>query len=74
MPHMASSLAICAADLRSAIRPTLAEVALATLGRNASRIRALTGPTVAVYNVAKADAYGHGAVGLAVSQVEEGQP
>jgi alanine racemase len=82
-PHGASSLAVREADLRTSIRPTVAEVDLAALGRNAARIRATVGPRVAVYGVVKADAYGHGAVvvasvleplmdGLAVSLVEEG--
>ena len=77
------SLAIREADLRTSIRPTVAEVDLAALGRNASRIRATVGPRVAIYGVVKADGYGHGAVsvaavieplvdGLAVSLVEEG--
>ncbi len=82
-PFEASSLAVREADLRTSIRPTVAEVDLAALGRNAARIRATVGPSVAVYGVVKADAYGHGAVpvvsvleplvdGLAVSLVEEG--
>jgi alanine racemase len=82
-PSGASSLAIREADLRTSIRPTVAEVDLAALRRNAARIRATVGRTVAVYGVVKADAYGHGAVavasvleplvdGLAVSLVEEG--
>jgi alanine racemase len=61
----------------------VAEVDLEALGRNASRIRGTVGQGVAVYGVVKADAYGHGAVavamvleplvdGLAVSLVEEG--
>jgi alanine racemase len=77
------SLAVREADLRTSIRPTIAEVDLGALGRNAARIRAIVGPDVAVYGVVKADAYGHGAVavakvlesqvdGLAVSLVEEG--
>jgi len=71
------------ADLRTSIRPTVAEVDLAALGRNAARVRSIVGSEVAVYGVVKADAYGHGAVavakvleayvdGLAVSLVEEG--
>jgi alanine racemase len=79
----ASSLAVREADLRTSIRPTVAEVDLAALSRNAARIRATVGPGVAVFGVVKADAYGHGAVpvvsvleslvdGLAVSLVEEG--
>lgn len=82
-PSGASSLAVREADLRTSIRPTVAEVDLAALRRNATRIRATVGAGVAVFGVVKADAYGHGAVevasvleslvdGMAVSLVEEG--
>ncbi len=82
-PSGVSSLAVREADLRTSIRPTVAEVDLAALRRNAARIRATVGRQVAVYGVVKADGYGHGAVrvasvieslvdGLAVSLVEEG--
>jgi alanine racemase len=81
--HAGASLAVREADLRTSIRPTVAEVDLGALGRNAWRIRATVGPRVAVFGVVKADGYGHGAVavanvleplvdGLAVSLVEEG--
>ncbi len=71
------------ADLRTSIRPTVAEVDLGALCRNVARVRAIVGPGVGVFGVVKADAYGHGAVkvagalaplvdGLAVSLVEEG--
>lgn len=70
-------------DIRTAIRPTVAEVDLGALRRNVARLRAIVGPRVALYGVVKADAYGHGAVAvgrvlaglcdaLAVSLVEEG--
>lgn len=69
-------------DLRTSIRPTVAEVDLGAIVRNRDRLRALVGPS-AVWGVIKADAYGHGAVpvaqalahgcgALAVSLVEEG--
>jgi alanine racemase len=71
------------ADLRTSIRPTVAEIDLGALCRNLARVRAIVGPKVAIYGVVKADAYGHGAVAvagvlaplveaLAVSLVEEG--
>ena len=71
------------ADLRTSIRPTVAEIDLGALHRNVARVRAIVGPKVAIYGVVKADAYGHGAVAvaglleplvdaLAVSLVEEG--
>jgi alanine racemase len=79
----APSLAVREADLRTSIRPTVAEVDLVALTRNAARIRTTVGAKVAIYAVVKADAYGHGAVhvasvlepvvdGFAVSLVEEG--
>jgi alanine racemase len=79
----AAGLAVREADLRTSIRPTVAEINLAALCRNVGRVRAIVGPQVAIYGVVKADAYGHGAVAvagvlaplvdaLAVSLVEEG--
>ena len=70
-------------DIRTTIRPTVAEIDLGAVQRNLLRFRQAIGPTVAVFAVVKADAYGHGAVAvaraleplcnaLAVSLVEEG--
>jgi alanine racemase len=70
-------------DIRTSIRPTLAEIDLGAVQRNFRRMREAVGPRVAVWGVVKADAYGHGAVAvaraleplcnaLAVSLVEEG--
>jgi alanine racemase len=70
-------------DIRTSIRPTLAEIDLGAVQRNLQRVRAAVGHDVAVWGVVKADAYGHGAVevgraleplcnALAVSLVEEG--
>jgi alanine racemase len=69
-------------DIRTSIRPTLAEVDLGAIRRNVDRLTALAAPA-AVMAVIKADAYAHGAVpvaraiagrcgALAVSLVEEG--
>lgn len=69
-------------DIRTSIRPTIAEVDLGAIRRNLQRLNALVGPA-AVLAVVKADAYGHGAVpvaraiagqsaAVAVSLVEEG--
>ena len=44
------------------MRPTVAEVDLSALGRNAARIRATVGPMVALYGVVKTDALAHGLV------------
>jgi alanine racemase len=70
-------------DIRTSIRPTLAEIDLGAVQRNLLRVRETVGAGVAVWGVVKADAYGHGAVpvaraleplcnALAVSLVEEG--
>jgi alanine racemase len=70
-------------DIRTSIRPTLAEIDLGAVQRNFQRVRSSVGGAVAVWGVVKADAYGHGAVevaraleplcnALAVSLVEEG--
>jgi alanine racemase len=70
-------------DIRTSIRPTVAEIDLGAAQRNLGRIRQATGPGVRIYGVVKADAYGHGAVpvaraleplcnALVVSLVEEG--
>jgi alanine racemase len=69
--------------MRTSIRPTLAEIDLGAVQRNARRVRAVVGADAAIWGVVKADAYGHGAVAvgraleplcnaLAVSLVEEG--
>ena len=70
-------------DIRTSVRPTVAEIDLGAVQRNLVRVRAAVGRDVAIYGVVKADAYGHGAVpvaraleplcnALAVSLVEEG--
>jgi alanine racemase len=70
-------------DIRTSIRPTVAEIDLGAVQRNLQRFRERVGRSVAVFGVVKADAYGHGAVpvaraleplcsALAVSLVEEG--
>src|SRR5882672_5097510 len=70
-------------DIRTSIRPTIAEIDLGAVQRNFQRVREAVGARVAVWGVVKADAYGHGAVAvaraleplcnaLAVSLVEEG--
>ena len=71
------------ADLRTSIRPTVAEIDVAALRANARHLRRVVGPGVKLFGVVKADAYGHGAVVvaralepfcdvLAVSLAEEG--
>jgi alanine racemase len=70
-------------DIRTSIRPTVAEIDLGAVQRNLRRFQQAVGKGVQVFGVVKADAYGHGAVGvaraleplchaLAVSLVEEG--
>jgi alanine racemase len=68
-------------DMRASVRPTVAEVDLGAIVRNADRLAAMVGGAE-IWGVIKADAYGHGAVpvaralagrcpALAVSLVEE---
>ena len=83
-PGASSTLApLSELDIRTSIRPTLAEIDLGAIQRNFVRVRDAVGGSVAVWGVVKADAYGHGAVAvaraleplcnaLAVSLVEEG--
>jgi alanine racemase len=70
-------------DIRTSVRPTVAEIDLGAVQRNLQRFRDAVGREIPVYGVVKADAYGHGAVpvaraleplcnALAVSLVEEG--
>ncbi len=82
-PAGGSSVPFAEIDIRTSIRPTLAEIDPAAVQRNLGRVRQAVGPAVQVFGVVKADAYGHGAVpvaraleplcdALAVSLVEEG--
>jgi len=70
-------------DIRTSIRPTVAEIDIGAVQRNFRRVSQAVGAGVQVFGVVKADAYGHGAVAvaralepicqaLAVSLVEEG--
>src|ERR1700760_3438331 len=70
-------------DIRTDIRPPVAEVDLAALRKNVDVVAAAVGPGVGILAVVKADAYGHGALacaralerkvwGFGVSLVEEG--
>lgn len=81
-PAGPASRPLGAGDLRTSIRPTVAQVDLAAIRRNFDRLARLVAPA-SVWAVIKADAYGHGAVevartlsdrcaALAVSLVEEG--
>jgi alanine racemase len=78
-----TSVPFAEVDIRTSIRPTIAEIDLGAVQRNLNRLRQLMGSRVGVFGVVKADAYGHGAVAvaraleplcnmLAVSLVEEG--
>jgi alanine racemase len=82
LPPPASFGVVTGIDMRTSIRPTIAEVSLGAIKRNLDRIATLAG-SAAVWAVIKADGYGHGAVpvaraiahrcgALAVSLVEEG--
>jgi alanine racemase len=58
--------------LRSATRPTWAEISLANLRDNFQTIRRRIGSAVNICAVVKADAYGHGATHCALALQEEG--
>ncbi|MDI6638023.1 MAG: alanine racemase [Bacillota bacterium] len=53
-------------------RPTVAEVDLASIGRNIAAIRRRIGPGPEIMAVVKADAYGHGAVQVATTALTSG--
>ena len=53
-------------------RPTVAEVDLASIGRNIAAIRRRVGPGPEIMAVVKADAYGHGAVQVATTALTSG--
>ncbi|NNG48057.1 MAG: alanine racemase [Deltaproteobacteria bacterium] len=53
-------------------RPTVAEIHLSALRHNVATIRSLLPPSVSIFAVVKADAYGHGAVPVAGTLREEG--
>jgi alanine racemase len=66
-----SSIAI-PTQIRSATRPTWAEVSLSALRRNFQLVQSFVGAGVNICAVVKADAYGHGAVECARALVHEG--
>ena len=51
-------------DIRTDIRPTVAEVDLAALRKNVDVLAGTVGPGVGILAVVKADAYGHGALAV----------
>ncbi|HEX8682547.1 MAG TPA: alanine racemase [Ardenticatenaceae bacterium] len=53
-------------------RPTWIEVDLSAIAQNARRLKELVGPEVALLAVMKADAYGHGAVKVAQTALNNG--
>lgn len=83
-PTISSATIYQVYDIRTDIRPTVAEIDLGALRRNADVLRSAVGSAkTGLLAVVKADAYGHGAVacaralekkvwGFAVSLVEEG--
>jgi alanine racemase len=58
--------------IRSATRPTWAEVSLSTLRQNFRVVQKHVGVAVTICAVVKADAYGHGAVECSLALEEEG--
>lgn len=59
-------------DLSSQLRPTWAEVNLDHIAHNVREIRRLTSPQAEVMAVVKADGYGHGAVEVAETALQNG--
>ena len=53
-------------------KPSWVEIDLEALAGNVSRLKALVGPEVALFAVVKADAYGHGAVAIARTALQNG--
>jgi alanine racemase len=56
----------------AADRPTWLEIDLEAIGNNTRRIQALVGPHVRLMATLKADAYGHGAIRVARTVVQQG--
>jgi alanine racemase len=53
-------------------RPTIAEIDLACITRNMQAIRKAVGPDCEILGVVKADAYGHGAIPIARTVLNNG--
>jgi alanine racemase len=53
-------------------RPTVAEIDLACIARNIQAIRRIVGPDCEILGVVKADAYGHGAIPVARTALNNG--
>ena len=58
--------------MQEVLRDTLVEIDLKKLANNMRLIRQLVGPDTAITAVVKANAYGHGAVGIAETLIESG--
>ena len=58
--------------MQEVLRDTLVEIDLKKLANNMRLIRQLVGPDTAITAVVKANAYGHGAVGVAETLMESG--
>ena len=58
--------------MQEVLRDTLVEIDLKKLANNMRLIRQLVGPDTAITAVVKANAYGHGAVGIAETLMESG--
>ena len=58
--------------LEQAMRPSRAEISLHAIALNVATARRLAGKNARVMAVVKADAYGHGAVPVALAALEAG--
>ena len=61
-------------DEEMILRDTVIEVDLDRIAGNMRAIKAMVGEKTAVAGVVKADGYGHGAVGIAKTLMENAQP
>ncbi len=56
----------------SSLRPSWVEIDLGALAHNVAAVKAMVGPKVTLFAVVKADAYGHGAVAVARTALQNG--
>lgn len=56
----------------STLRPSWVEIDLGALAHNVAAVKAMVGPKVTLFAVVKADAYGHGAVAVARTALQNG--
>lgn len=70
--RLAPAPVVVDAWLGGIVQPSWVEVDLSAIGQNVRRLRALVGPGVALMAMVPADAYGHGAIGVASTALLNG--